>query len=303
MGAWGGGHYQSDFALDLKATIKGLMRAPITDDELVAELEATIGSVVDGADSLNFWLVVADQFERSGMRRQGVVDRATGIIEAREDVAMLEDLGADSRTVLQRRNDNAKLLERLRNPRPVKARTVVKKPQPLLLHRGEALTWPTDKGASINAYVPEDELWKVGGFTQDGWGIGVVTDAGHMFHVLAYYAVQVFKWRRPEQPQPRLVLHCPRSRHHYGVTSELNLKRARVERLGVLPEDAIGEALDAKYAARMARNAVINGVGLTGVFGYDAWNHWVIPGPKFLVPAVSGTEIDPDEPDQRPEPV
>ena len=32
----------------------------------------------------------------------------------------------------------------------------------------------------------------------------------------------------------------------------------------------------------MARRAVLRGIGLSGAFGYDAWNHWVVPGPKFV---------------------
>ena len=37
MGAWGGGLYDGDFGLDLKASIKGAWRAPFSDDELLAE--------------------------------------------------------------------------------------------------------------------------------------------------------------------------------------------------------------------------------------------------------------------------
>ena len=36
MGAWGGGLYDSDFALDLKGgTSKGVLRAPLSDDEVL----------------------------------------------------------------------------------------------------------------------------------------------------------------------------------------------------------------------------------------------------------------------------
>ena len=93
---------------------------------------------------------------------------------------------------------------------------------------------------SINPYVAEDQLWKLGGFTQDGWGFGIVTDAGHHYQVLAYYAVQVLKWRRPERPSPELAVHCPRSRHRYGTIDELHLKRVRLERLGRVPDEALG---------------------------------------------------------------
>ena len=38
MGAWGGGLYDSDFARDLKGLIKGIWRAPLSDDEILAEM-------------------------------------------------------------------------------------------------------------------------------------------------------------------------------------------------------------------------------------------------------------------------
>ncbi len=155
-------------------------------------------------DALDYWLVLADQLERCGIRRQDVFERAIAIVEAGEDVAMLAELEAEPKAIAERRKETTKLVERLRDPRPARRRRPLQKPQPLLLEPGEALTWPTDRGASINPYVPENVLWKLGGFTQDGWGFGLVTDAGHHYHVLAYYATQVLKWRRAERPSPSL---------------------------------------------------------------------------------------------------
>ena len=42
MGAWGGGLYDSDFARDLKGMIRGIWRAPLSDDEILAEIGAPI---------------------------------------------------------------------------------------------------------------------------------------------------------------------------------------------------------------------------------------------------------------------
>ena len=178
MGAWGGGLYDGDFALDLEETIKGLLRAPLSDDDVLGELQSSLGSS-GGADGLDYWLVLADQLERQGVPRRDVFDRAIAIVETGQDVAMLEELGAEPTTLAERRRETTKL----RDPRPAKPRKIVKKPQPLLRERGDALTWPTDAGDTINPYVREDQLWKLGGFTQDGWGFGIVTDAGHRFHV------------------------------------------------------------------------------------------------------------------------
>jgi hypothetical protein len=38
------------------------------------------------------------------------------------------------------------------------------------------------------------------------------------------------------------------------------------------------------------------------MLGLDAWNSTIWPGLKFPLPAPSGTPLDPDEPDQRPDP-
>src|SRR5687767_4432259 len=149
MGAWGGGLYDSDFALDLKATIKGLMRAPLGEDDFLAEIEAHVGAGVEGADALDYWLVLADQLERHGMARGDISDRAIAIVETGEDVALLEQLGAEPTTIGERRKDTVKLVGRLRRPRPPKPRRPLKKPQPLLLQPGDALAWPTERGDSI----------------------------------------------------------------------------------------------------------------------------------------------------------
>lgn len=302
MGAWGGELYGSDFALDLKGIIKGVLRVPLSDDEVLAEIWASHGEGAVEADALDYWLVLADQFERRGIRRQDIFERAIAIVEAGEDVAMLEELEAEPKTIAKRRKETTKLVERLRDPRPAKARRPLKKPQPLLFEPGEALTWPTDWGNSINPYVPEEDLWRLGGFTQDGWGFGIVTEAGHHYQVLAYYAVQVLKWRRAERPSPELAVHCPRSAHHYGTMSELHLKRTRVERLGRVPDEALGPRPEPDVARRSSRRAALVDIGLSDVFGLDAWNSWVLPDLKFVFPAPSGAPLDPDEPDQRPGP-
>ena len=302
MGAWGGGLYDGDYALDLKATIKGVLRAPMSDDEVLAELWTSYGERAGDADALDYWLVLADQLERCGIRRPEVFDRAIAIIEAGEDVAMLKALEAEPKTIAERRKETTKLLARLRDPRPEKRRRPLKAPQPLLLEPGEALTWPTDGGNSINPYVAEDQLWKLGGFTPDGWGFGIVTDAGHHYQVLAYYAVLVLKWRRLERPSPELAVHCPRSRHRYGTINERQIKRVGLERIGRVPDAALGPPPEPDVARRSSRRAALEDITLAAMLGLDAWNSTIWPGQKFPLPAPSGTPLDPDEPDQRPDP-
>jgi hypothetical protein len=81
MGAWDGGLYDGDFALDLKGAIKGVLRAPLSDDDVLAEIWASHGEGAVEADALDYWLVLADQFERRGIRRQDVFERAIAIVE------------------------------------------------------------------------------------------------------------------------------------------------------------------------------------------------------------------------------
>jgi hypothetical protein len=166
----------------------------------------------------------------------------------------------------------------------------------------QAITWPTAGGNAINPYVSEDKLRKLGGFTPDGWGFGIIAEAGHHCHVLAYYALQVLKWRRAERPSPELAVHCPRSAYRYGTFSTLHLKRTRVERLGRVPDAALGPPPEPDDARRKSRRAALEDMPLSAVFGLDAWNHRIWPGLKFPYPAPSGIPLDPDEPDQRPDP-
>jgi hypothetical protein len=301
MGAWGGGIYDSDFTLDLKGTIKGVLRAPLSDDEALAEIWTAHGKGAGDIEAFDYWLVLADQLERSGLPRRDVFERALAIISSGDDIAMLATLEANAGAISRRRRANAELAARLRRPGPAKKRAMLKKPQPLLLERGEALAWPTDKGDSINPYVPEEKLWKLGGFTQDGWGFGVVAEAGYQFHVLAYYAIRTLKYRRPEKPSSELAVHCRASDTYYGTLSKLHLQRAKVERLGRVPSAMLPPAPEPAWDRRQARDAVLRNLSVTGNFGMDAWNTWWSQT-KFPHDAPSGTPLDPDAPDQRPRP-
>jgi hypothetical protein len=301
MGAWGGGLYGSDFALDLRGTIKGVLRAPLSDEDVLAEIWNAHGKGASDIEALDYWLVLADQLEQVGWQRKDVFERARAIVEDGEDVAALRALEASEGTIASRQRETGKLIERLRRPRPAKQRKPLKKPQPLLLQQGEALTWPTDKGDAINPYVPSEDLWKLGGFTQDGWGFGVVAEAGHQFHVLAYYAVEILKWRRPERPRAELAIHCVRSDYYFGTLTKLHFERAKVERLGFVPAEAIGKPPVSNFAERSRRDNLLRNLSVTAGFGLDAWNTWWSTT-KFPNAAPSGTPLDPDEPDQRPKP-
>jgi hypothetical protein len=287
MGAWGGGLYQSDFGSGLRADISGFLKAPLSDDELLAKIAGMHGSGEDDdhVDAFDYWLVLADQLERRGFHRQDVFDRAIRIIEGGEDVAALERLDAEAGMIVARRKETGLLLERLRNPRPAKPRRALSKPQPLLFEVGEALIWPTDRGNPFSEFLPVDR----DEFEPDGWGFGIITDSGHEYGVFAFYALQVLMWRRPERPSVELAAHCRRSDHHYGTVGKRALEHLRVERLGKVPPEALGPAPEPRTSEK-------NGLD----FGLDAFNHECWNFLKFPHPAPSGTPLDPDEPDQRP---
>lgn len=299
MGAWSGGLYGSDFAMDLRSLVGGVMRAPLSDDEALAEIWTSHGVRAGGVDALDYWLVLADQLERRGMRNAGVFDRARAIIESGEDVLELQALGASAGTVAKRRQETADLLARLRDPRPEKPRRPLRKPQPLFFEVGEALTWPTDRGDCINPYVAPEKLHLLGGFNQDGWGFGVVSDAGHQFGVLAYHAVRALMWRRPERPTPELAAHCRRSGDHYGTLTEQRMRRLGIERIGRVSDEALGAPPDPFVRERQARRVTLENIGLDEPFGLDAFNS-IGPGTKFPFAPPSRQPLDPDEPDQRP---
>jgi hypothetical protein len=293
MGAWGGGLYDSDYARDLRALIEGIWRAPLSDDELIAETRAPHSAGHDDLDVLDHWLVLADQLERRGLHRVDVFDRAMAIIEKGADIVALEELGSTPSVIAKRRKAAAELLERLRNPRAAKQRRPLTVPQPLLFEAGEALAWPTDQGRIRSPYID-------GGFKQDGWGFGIVSDVGHVYGVLAYHAVQTLKWRRSERPTVTLAVHCPRSEHQYGTITPADVEQLGIERLGLVPQSALGPPLEFESGPRDARRAALHGPMLPQAFGFDAFDSSVWPGPKFMFQAPSGAPIDPDEPDQRP---
>jgi hypothetical protein len=283
MGAWGGGLYSSDFACDLRDEIAGYMRAPISEDEILAEIASTYAPTdgADHVDAFDYWLVLADQLERRGIHRREILDRAIDIIENGRDVRALRELDAQPRAVAARQRQDANLLERLRNPRPPKTRRPIAKPLPHLFSVGEALAWPTDMGREMSP-------WIMGGFEQDGWGFGIVSHAGYRYGVLPFYAVQILLWRNPDRPAAELAIHCRRSEHQFGEVTQADLDRMQMEHLGHTPDGAVSPSLS-KVPMR-----------LRGIeWGLDAMNRHQANFLKFPHPAPSATPIDADAPDQR----
>lgn len=280
MGAWGGGLYSSDFSMDLKGAIGGLTRLPVSDADLVALLWAEYGRKAEGVEAQDFWLVLADQFERRGMTAPDVFHRAITIVLQGYDLAALVSQGADKATLSQRGKSTAVLVERLRNPRPAKPRRPLERPEPLLLGRGDVLAWPTHKGEAINPYFSDAMLQRVE-FSADGFGLAIVVHAAHEFGFLAAYGVQVLKWERPERPDAQVAVRCARSRVELGTTSKRHLARSRVEIVGRVPQEVLGPAIDPNIYGARARSVALNRIDLSNAFIVSNHRRYSFPFPPL----------------------
>jgi hypothetical protein len=209
MGTWGAALYSGDFAMDLRATIGAVVRLPFDPDRLVdilCETETAAAHDPHNEDHTTFWLVLADQFVKRGMSSDRVRETALGIIAAADDIAMLEQRGMKPADIRKRR----RLLDELRArivATPVdKPRTVLKKPQPLLMDRGDVIVYPTCDGRCINPYLGSKALntryTKDGPapWMQNGWAAAVIIDCGRAFDFLSWYRSLTIASARPQKP-------------------------------------------------------------------------------------------------------
>lgn len=189
MGAWGAGLYSGDFALDLRSAFKALVRLPFDGEKLVqllCDLEQSAANDPAHEEHTAFWLLVADQLAKSGIPCDRARQQALRIIDSGSDIAMLTKLGMDS-AGLQKRQ---KMLAALRHsltaaPQSAKPRSVIKRPQPLLMGIGDVFVYPTSLGR-CKEYCPPG-IHVVPPWEQDGWNAAVIVDAGRVFEFLAWY--------------------------------------------------------------------------------------------------------------------
>ena len=247
MGVWGTGLYSGDFAMDLRSTVGAFVRLPFDTDRLVdilCETEPAAANDPRNEEHTTFWLVLADQFAKRGISSGRVSEKAIGIIGAAEDSAMLEKLGMNPADIRKRR----RLLEDVRArilAAPIhKPRTVLKKPQPLLMDRGDVVAYPTCSGRCINPYFASKELdkqytklgplpWK-----QDGWAVAVIIDCGRAFDFLSWYRPLKIVGTTSERP----VLDSLRgdivwSLDLPGTCSQTHFRKMELEKIGNLSID------------------------------------------------------------------
>jgi hypothetical protein len=248
MGVFGTGLYSADFALDLRPAVAAVLRLPFAPDRLVDILSRTEPSAADNPnddDHTTFWLVVADQFAKRGVACERVSTKALAIIDSGADIAMLERLGMKAADLRKRQRILGELRARIVTGRPAsKPRSVLRRPQPLLMEIGDVLVYPTCVGENINPHYPskeEDvhytkkgpEPWK-----QDGWGAMVIIDCGRAFDFLSWYRPATLAEGRSEKPTldslrgPMLWrVELP------GTCSTSHFRKMELEKIGVLPID------------------------------------------------------------------
>jgi hypothetical protein len=99
MGVWGSGLYSGDFAMDVRATIRAVVRLPFDPDrltEILCESEREAATDPSNEEHTTFWLIVADQFARRGIVCDRVRKKALEIIDGDSDIKRmkLEKIGS-----------------------------------------------------------------------------------------------------------------------------------------------------------------------------------------------------------------
>jgi hypothetical protein len=196
MGTWGTGLYGGDFAADLRTTARAVLRLPLGADRLVqilAETEPGAARNPEDEDHTTFWLVVADQFARHGLKSAQVVETALRIIASGQDLDVQRQLGQSAGGLKKRSLVLAELHDRIVAAPSGVARKVLREPQKFVMNVGDIFTYPTCGGQCRNPYVLNLDRLKIYGpsggqvWSPDGWGAAVIVARGHTFGYLAWY--------------------------------------------------------------------------------------------------------------------
>jgi hypothetical protein len=205
MGAWGTGLYSSDMALDMRATIKSVLRLPFDEDRIVDILrdgERHAADDPNDEDHTTFWLVLADQFEKRGVAHAPTREKAIGIIDRGDDLAMMEKRGMKLSDLRKRGAKLAELRARLAAaPRPSKPRATIKAPQPYVLEIGVLYACPVHGSSCLTPHL-RDNYYADSPWIPDGWRQFVILDRGREFDYLVWYQPMVCK--KPVKQKPQL---------------------------------------------------------------------------------------------------
>ena len=246
MGTWGISLYSGDFAADLRSTIRAVIRLPFDPDRLagiVIDADHAAARNPDDEDHTTFWLVLADQFARHGIRSEQVIKTALQIIDSGKDLDMQSRLGQTAAGLEKRRRVLVELRERIVKPPATGTRKVLHGPQAFVMDVGDALIYPTCVGQCRNPYAVRLDRLKIYGpkggqiWTPDGWGALVIVERGLTFGFFAWYRPIVL--RREWSSAPDLAglrdeewrLETP------GTCSPTHFRRMGFEKVGTFDVD------------------------------------------------------------------
>ncbi|MDX8430686.1 MAG: hypothetical protein SNF33_02625 [Candidatus Algichlamydia australiensis] len=242
MGAWGPGLYSNDFACDLKSTIRAVSRLPYEPKkilELLCEMEEDTASNPLNEDYTTFWLVVADQFYKKGIYLKHLNEKAIKIIDKKQDLHMLSDLGMEDRDLKKREKTLQKLKSLLCNQanEPSKKRKTLKAPLPFIMEVGDCFSFPTSNGLALNPYVSKkdaERYYNACKWKQNGYGLLVVCERGRVLDYLTWYRVLVMDHSPEKKPSfsKELLIENKWSICEPGVFTNAMVKNCSFEKLG-----------------------------------------------------------------------
>jgi hypothetical protein len=265
MGVWGTGLYSGDFAKDLGSATRAVAQLPFDGEklaDLLCSLEPGAANNRSDEDHTTFWLVIADQFAKRGIVCERVRQRALEIIDGGEDVAILSRLGLNAAGLKKR----GKLLADLRGrivtaTAPAKPRSVLKKPQALLMDVGDVVVYPTARGNPINPYFSSVEKMRPE-WIQDGWGAAAIVETGREFGFLAWYRpLTIAKETRAKMRLEDVLANEVWVMRLPGTCSASHFRKMRLEKIGAATID--GEKLDRCFPKRQTgRSAAVNDISI-----------------------------------------
>ena len=195
MGVWATGLYAGDFALDLRSTLGAVAKLPFDNERLLdilCESEPAAAHNAEDTDHATFWLVIADQFAKRGIESNRARQMALQIIDSGSDLRTLEKLGMQAPDLRKRKKVLEEVRQRILAPElKTRPREVLRAPQPLLMHTGDVLVYPTFRGRCRNPYFVDQNRDRMGTaappWQADSWAAMVIVDCGLAFDFLAWY--------------------------------------------------------------------------------------------------------------------
>ena len=262
MGAWGPGLYSNDDAADFADLIRAVLRLPKPIDELVdLLLDEAEDALEHPALSV---LILADQFEKRGIRHPKTYSEAIKVLEAGSDIEILRKAEMDEQDIKTRMKSNLKILGRLRKPCTKRPRKTLSKPQPAVVSAGDYVRFPTQSRASRNPYFPpgrED-------FQPDGWGIVQVHDVGWEFEYLSWVKLFRLRWEHQYPPSAKDAEQAPPVDNlGFGTLSPSHFKRMEMEIVANQPPRS--DASPPRPDDRTARFVTLNDISISNLLlGY-----------------------------------